>query len=168
MLRPLREGNVPDNENQVRLESAATVVVRPFVPDDQDAARALILEGLGAHFGGIDESLNPDLDDVAASFADGAFFVATVDGAIACTGGFHQQKDATAQIVRMSTAATHRRRGIGRAVVLRLLDEARAPRCRRVTLETNADWDDAIAFYRSCGFEEILRAEAGVAFAMTL
>ena len=96
------------------------------------------------------------------------FFVATVDGEIAGTGGFHQQPDGTAQIVRMSTAVSHRRRGVGRALVDRLIDESRARRCRRVTLATNADWDDAVAFYRACGFEEILRTDTGVVFAMAL
>ena len=46
--------------------SPSGIVVRRFAPADQDAARRLILEGLGAHFGSIDESLNPDLDDIAA------------------------------------------------------------------------------------------------------
>ena len=57
-----------------------------------------------AHFGFLDETLNRDLDDIAATFAAGAFFVATIDGAIAGTGGLHVQADGTANIVRMSTA----------------------------------------------------------------
>jgi GNAT superfamily N-acetyltransferase len=144
------------------------ITVRAFAPADQTVARALILEGLAAHFGFLDETMNRDLDDIAATFAGDAFFVATIDGAIAGTGGFHQQPDGTAQIVRMSTAATHRRRGVGRALAAGLIDEARARGCRRVTLATNADWDDAVAFYGACGFEEVVRTETGVVFAMKL
>ena len=44
------------------------VSLRPFEASDQGAARRLILEGLGEHFGFIDESLNPDLDDVMKSY----------------------------------------------------------------------------------------------------
>jgi hypothetical protein len=44
-------------------------LVRPFRPADQVAARALIEEGLGEHFGFIDRDANPDLDDIAASYA---------------------------------------------------------------------------------------------------
>jgi GNAT superfamily N-acetyltransferase len=152
----------------VDVTPATTIVVRAFTPDDQHAARALILDGLAAHFGFLDETLNRDLDDIADTFAGGAFFVATIDGVIAGTGGLHLQPDGTANIVRMSTAAQHRRRGVGRAVVRRLIDEARAGSCRRITLATSADWDDAIAFYHACGFDEILRTDTGVVFAMIL
>ena len=147
---------------------ATSVVVRAFDAADQDAARALILDGLAAHFGFLDETLNRDLDDIAATFADGAFFVATIDGVVAGTGGFHLQADGTANIVRMSTASYHRRSGVGSAVLHRLIEEARARACHRITLATNADWDDAIGFYRTAGFEELLRTETGVVFEMTL
>jgi len=142
--------------------------VRRFASGDQAAARSLILDGLAGHVGVLDETLNRDLDDIAATFAGGAFFVVTVDGVIAGTGGLHVHGDGTAQVVRMSTADAHRRRGVGRAVLLPLVEEARARGCGRVTLATNADWDDAIAFYRACGFEEVARTATGVAFTMTL
>ena len=138
--------------------------MRRFEPDDQEAARALILDGLAGHFGFLDETLNRDLDDIATTFAEGAFFVATIDGVIAGTGGLHVQADGTANVVRMSTATEFRRRGIGRAVLLRMVEEARGRGCHRVTLATAAQWDDAVGFYRACGFEEIPRTETGVVF----
>lgn len=153
---------------------ATSVVVRAFGPADQDPARALILEGLAAHFGFLDETLNRDLDDIASTFADGAFFVATVgaDGegprAIAGTGGLHIKPDGTANVVRMSTAAQHRRSGVGSAVLGRLIEEALGRACHRITLATNADWDDAVGFYRASGFEELVRTETGVVFVMRL
>jgi GNAT superfamily N-acetyltransferase len=155
-------------------EVASGINVRVFERADQDAARRLILEGLAAHFGFLDETLNRDLDDIAATFADGIFVVATIDAGgggrrvIAGTGGLHVQPDGTANVVRMSTSAQHRRLGIGRAVLHRLIDEARARRCHRITLATNADWDDAIGLYHAAGFDELLRSETGVVFAMPL
>ena len=155
-------------EDQPGPSLRGVVTVRPFGPQDQASARRLILEGLVEHFGRNDETLNRDLDDIAASFSDGVFVVAVIDGAIAGTGGFHLQGDGTAHVVRMSTAAPHRRHGIGSAVLARLIEEARAAGCRRVTLATNADWHDAIAFYQAKGFSEALITDSGVAFTLSL
>ena len=44
------------------------VTIRPFRASDQAAARSLIEEGLGEHFGCIDRNANPDLVDIAASY----------------------------------------------------------------------------------------------------
>jgi len=52
------------------------------------------------------------------------------------------------QIVRVSVDPPHRCRGIGRALVTRLLDAARARGLTRVWMETNDDWHAAIAPYR--------------------
>ena len=41
---------------------------RAFTPSDQAAARRLILEGLGEHFGAVDETRNPDIDDIAVNY----------------------------------------------------------------------------------------------------
>jgi GNAT superfamily N-acetyltransferase len=144
-------------------------VVRQFEATDQHAARQLILEGLGGHFGFIDETLNPDLDDIRSSFADGIFVVALIGDVVVGTGGFHRQVDGTANVVRMSTAAPHRRNGIGRAVLTSLIEHARtSDGCTRITLATNADWHDAVGFYRASGFTELLRTDAGVVFGLTL
>ena len=50
--------------------------MRAFRADDQAAARTLIEEGLGEHFGFIDRDANPDLDDIATTYAKphAAFF----------------------------------------------------------------------------------------------
>ena len=41
--------------------------IMPFSPVHQEEARRLILEGLGEHWGWIDEKINTDLEDIAAS-----------------------------------------------------------------------------------------------------
>ena len=126
--------------------------MRPFEARDQAAARALILQGLGEHFGQIDETLNPDLNDIATSYATGVFLVACDGDEIVGSGALTPREDAVAILSRMSTAATHRRRGVGRAVLTRLVEAARERGCSRVVLGTNADWADAIAFYVAFGF----------------
>ncbi len=145
-----------------------SLVVRPFEPHDQEAARALILDGFRERFGEIDETLNPDLHDIAASYANGLFVVACDGAAIAGTGGLTPQPDGTAIVSRMSTAAKHRRKGVGRAVLDHLVTHARSIGGKRLVLGTNIEWADAIAFYQACGFAEMRRTPTGVLFEMTL
>jgi GNAT superfamily N-acetyltransferase len=144
------------------------VRIRAFEAADQAAARAVILEGLGEHFGFIDETLNPDLNDIATSYADGAFLVAVIGGEIAGTGAMMPQPDGTALIVRMSTLAGHRRRGIARQVLAALIERARERACTRIVLGTNSGWGDAIAFYTAFGLSEMRRTAGGVLFELKL
>ena len=97
--------------------------IRPFRPGDQDAARRLILDGLGEHFGFIDASLNPDLDDIWQTYvlAGAPFAVAELDGELVGTGALVAERApgrlATGRIVRVSVSPHHRRLGIGRRLV---------------------------------------------------
>ncbi len=50
--------------------SGDLIHLRPFCAADQDAAGALILLGLGEHFGDLDPSLNPDLHNITVSYLD--------------------------------------------------------------------------------------------------
>ncbi len=103
--------------------------LRPFAPGDQRAARALILAGLREHWGWLDPNLNPDLDDIAASYiAPGhVFLVAEVGFILAGTGALIVNDD-IGQIVRVAVHPQWQRRGIGRALVATLLEVARRAR----------------------------------------
>jgi GNAT superfamily N-acetyltransferase len=136
------------------------IVIRPFVAADQPAARQLILGGLGEHFGFVDETLNPDLDDILAHYiARGhTFVVAEAGGKLAGTGAL-KVGEGQGQIVRMSVAPGFRRRGVGQRIVEHLLDVARRRRLNRLIVETNHDWYDALRLYQRCGFVEYDRDE---------
>jgi ribosomal protein S18 acetylase RimI-like enzyme len=131
------------------------VHIRPFAPTDQTAARALILEGLREHWGWLDPSLNPDLDDIDTNYITPGhvFFVAKSGQALAGTGALKIDGD-SGQIVRLSVRPQWRRRGVGRTLVIALLEAARARGLVRVWIETNDDWRDAIGLYQCCGFQE--------------
>ncbi len=145
-------------------------IIRPFQPGDQDAARRLILDGLGEHFGFIDETRNPDLDDIARHYlaAGHAFIVAEADDKIVGTGGLIAYGAGTGRIVRMSVSHDHRRLGIGRAVVARLLDLARERGYSRVVVRTEPDWAAAIGLYTSFGFAEYDRDDEDIYFSVML
>jgi ribosomal protein S18 acetylase RimI-like enzyme len=51
---------------------------------------------------------------------------------------------------------------LGRALVSHLLQIARERRLRKVIVETNNDWYDAIGLYERCGFAEYDRDEVSV------
>lgn len=129
--------------------------IRPFRPDDQPAAKALILAGLAEHWGRLDPTLNPDLDDIAASYADAVFLVAELDGQIVGTGVLVAETAVVGRIVRMSVARAQRRRGIARQLLAALIAAAQAKQYTQLVLETTATWDDAIGFYRAAGFSSL-------------
>jgi putative acetyltransferase len=129
-----------------------TWTVRSFQPEDQPAAKALILEGLREHWGTIDPAKNPDLDDIASSFAGGSFRVAERGGRIVGTGALVRRSADTAEIRRMSVARSLRRRGVGGAILRQLITDAQAAGYRNVVLETTSSWKDAEAFYLRHGF----------------
>jgi len=130
------------------------ILVRPFRTADQAEARALVLAGLGEHFGFIDETLNPDLEDIDASYIrrGDEFFVADVDGRITGTAGLIFESADVARIVRMSVDAGHRRSGIASALVAACKAAAGRRRATELHVYTEPHWHDAMAFYASQGF----------------
>ena len=138
-------------EGGARLPSV--VEVADFRTEDQVEVRALILAGLGEHWGGVDEGLNPDLEDIRATYGHGRTVVVRSAGAIVGTGTIVPRDGSTAEILRRSVATGHRRAGLGRLIVEELLAAGRAWGATAVILETTSHWDDVLAFYRSCGFE---------------
>ena len=131
------------------------IVIRPFRLDDQAAAQRLIVTGLAEHFGFLDPTANPDLDDIASTYADGTFLLAWQGDELVGTGALIHEKQGLARIVRMSVAPHLRRQGIGTLILERLCEQARAAGYRQIVLETTATWDDVIAFYRRNGFRVI-------------
>src|SRR5215203_5667644 len=67
-LRVRALDRAPDRLGNTRAMSQRGATIRPFVPADQAQAREIILAGLGEHWGFIDDTLNPDLDDILAAY----------------------------------------------------------------------------------------------------
>ncbi|MEO7019111.1 MAG: GNAT family N-acetyltransferase [Ktedonobacteraceae bacterium] len=146
------------------------IQIRPFTIHDQTAARALILGGLGEHFGFIDETLNPDLDDITASYlASGhLFLVAEQQQTLVGTGALLLQPAATGQIVRVSTHPIYRRLGIARAICQQLIEHARQLGLHTLIVETNRNWHDALKLYQDLGFQQYTRDDVSSYLGMDL
>ncbi len=144
--------------------------IRTFGAADQVAARALILAGLGHHFGWIDQTANPDLDEIMTHYVrpGNVFIVAEQRGEIVGTGALVTESEAIGRLVRMSVDRSRRRLGIGRSLVAYLLNEARRRGFHRVLVETNDDWSDAIQLYLACGFIHEYQAGGEVHLSLTL
>ncbi len=139
------------------IKSAAMKIhIRPWTAADQAVARQLILAGLGEHWGFIDDTRNPDVDDIETHYLGRGhlFVVAEVGTEIVGTGALvHVQAD-TVRIARISVHKDWRRLGIGRILVEHLVAAARQRGAMRIVVETTRGWHDAISLYQACGFTQ--------------
>ncbi len=133
----------------------AQLTIRPVQADELPAARQLILEGLAEQWGYLDETRNPDLNDIPGYYGPGVFLVALQDGRIVGTGALLPEGAATGRIVRMSVAQDHRQQGIGRAILHALETAADRMGYRQLVLETTATWEGVIAFYLAQGYRPV-------------
>ena len=125
---------------------------RAFASTDQREVEALIRAGLAEHWGSVDESFNPDLRDIARSYASGVTLIAEYEDGLVGTGTIVPVDEHVAEIKRMSVHADCRRIGVGRAIADELVAIAERWGKSRVVLETSADWDAVVDFYLGCGF----------------
>jgi hypothetical protein len=59
---------------------AHAISIQPFQSEDQAEVKSLILAGLVEHWGRLDPSKNPDLEDIQSSYAGAVFLVARTQG----------------------------------------------------------------------------------------
>lgn len=144
--------------------------IRSFEVGDREQARWLILEGLGEHFGYIDETLNPDLDDILQNYIipGHVFMIACMGREMVGIGALILHGEGISEMVRISTRKDYRRRGIGRAIITYLVNVARQRGDRRIIVKTNASWHDAINLYKRLDFVESGRTAIGVGLELLL
>jgi GNAT superfamily N-acetyltransferase len=125
------------------------IIIRPFEPSDQDAAKRLILEGLSEHFLHFRPELQADLDDIQNNYD--VFLVAYSAAQLVGTGALNVVSDDTAKIMRMSTAAAVRGQGIAAKLLGELEDRASVRGIKKLTMITGEDWL-ARSFYERYGY----------------
>lgn len=132
--------------------------IRPFQPEDQLATTQLILDGLVEHWGKLDPTLNPDLNDIASSYRGETFLLAVQGETIVGCGALIEEKEggeAYGRIVRMSVKKDNRRQGIGQHILQQLQIAAQQRQFSKIVLETTQTWHNAVNFYQANGFQII-------------
>ena len=144
------------------------IIIIPFESKHQAEAKALILAGLEEHWGTLDLSMNPDLNDIGKTYEAAHFLVALQNGKLIGTGALIPHPDGTAEIVRMSVDIRLRRLGIGKRILCELCLYAKSNGYKQIILETTETWDEVIEFYKRFGFQITHYQDGDVYFALDL
>jgi DNA-binding MarR family transcriptional regulator/GNAT superfamily N-acetyltransferase len=162
MLEPLddrqRERLVTAAREVERLLRASMVEFRPTDPGDPDArwCIARYVEELGTRFeNGFDPGRSLPADDDDLRPPRGVLLVARLRGDPVGCGAVKLHGDDPAELKRMWVAPSARGLGLGRRMLRELEAYAAGAGAQAVQLETNRALGEAIALYRSAGYDEV-------------
>jgi ribosomal protein S18 acetylase RimI-like enzyme len=85
----------------------------------------------------------------------GRLYIALYDGAIAGCIALRKLDETTCEMKRMYVRTGYRRKGVGKDMALRVIDDARRIGYSKMRLDTIDTMDAAIALYRHLGFNPI-------------
>lgn len=103
------------------------------------------------------QHFDQELDALPGKYASpqGRLFLVQIDGQPAATAALRPLSVHACEAKRLYVAPAYRGRGIGAALMARLIEEARAAGYRRICGDTFATMDTALAMYRRMGFVEV-------------
>lgn len=127
--------------------------VRPISDPVARRLEAEMSAEIVVRYGG--EEFEPPLETSYFESPDGVFVVAWLDDEAVGCGGIRRLDAATCELKRMFVAEAARGRGVARALLGRLEDEARSLGYSCLWLETGTEQPEAIGLYRSAGYEPI-------------
>ncbi len=138
--------------------TTATVETRTVDPSAPDAVRCL-----AAYYAELDRRSDTGYDPSAGISAEpheltapaGEFLLAYLRGEVVGCGAVKHHPGAPSEIKRMWVAESARGLGVGRRLLERLEACARDSGASVATLETNRELVEAIALYRSAGYDEV-------------
>jgi ribosomal-protein-alanine N-acetyltransferase len=98
------------------------------------------------------------IDQIKSEYvAPGRFYiVAEFEGRVVGYAGIVKRGD-SGDVLTISVAKSHRRKGIGRELLRRIIDWARTNSCEAMMLEVRVGNEEATPLYNSFGFIEISR-----------
>ena len=141
-----------------RLLTAAMVEIVPVDPEHPDARQCL-----RSYFGELERRSGVPFDPLIGSTAEpdelrapnGEMVVAYLRAEPVGCGAIKHTADATTDIKRMWLAEAARGLGLGRRLLADLEERAARAGARTVRLETSNLLHEAVALYRSAGYEEV-------------
>jgi putative acetyltransferase len=139
------------------MSAAFEIFIRPATNNDCKAVQNLVFGvlgeyGLAVETGGTDA----DIADIEAHYAarGGAFeVVEDAAGNLLGTIGLYPLDAETVELRKMYFAAKLRGRGVGKLMLERMIEKARALGYKRIFLETASILKEAVALYEKYGFK---------------
>lgn len=118
-------------------------------------AKQLVLQGFLERFGFIDETLNPDLNEIVKSYSGKGevFLLGLIGETLVCTGAITNEGDLTARIQRMSVKKEFRNQGLAMRMLAALENKAISLEYEKIVLETNKTWESAVRLYERAGYQ---------------
>jgi ribosomal protein S18 acetylase RimI-like enzyme len=141
-----------------RLLLASAVTIAPEDPATPEARWCLesYFADLGARFsGGFDPALSIPAEDADLRLPGGLLLVARLREEPVGCGALKRGRGGIWEVKRMWVAPEARGLGLGRRILRELERHAARLRARALRLETNGTLAEAIALYRSAGYEEV-------------
>lgn len=145
---------------------ADDILIRPIAPGD-DAALARAIRETLAEFGAAKpgtayyDAATDHLPVLFAQTPRSAYFVAERAGEVLGGGGIFPTTGLpadTVELVKLYLLPPARGRGVGKALIARCLEAARAAGYARVYLETTEELTQAIPLYEKLGFTYLLKS----------
>jgi DNA-binding MarR family transcriptional regulator/N-acetylglutamate synthase-like GNAT family acetyltransferase len=141
-----------------------TAVVDPRHPDARRCIAAYVDELARRFDRGFDPARSISADDDELTAPRGLLLTATLHGDAVGIGALKFHDGGWAEVKRMWVSPAVRGTGLGRRILAELEAHARERGVRLLRLETNRALAEAIALYRSAGFDEV-RAFSGEPYA---
>ena len=138
---------------------AAPIDFRAGRADEEPGAS--LLQAMGDEIADLYDGLELDAPEMPRAGADdlappgGGFLVGWMDGRPACCGGLKRLPDGAAEIKRMYVVPEFRGRGVARALLRALEEEARNLGYEVVRLDTGPRQPHSRALYESAGYRPI-------------
>jgi ribosomal protein S18 acetylase RimI-like enzyme len=129
--------------------------IRSFQEPDGNACKRLYGEGL---LGGkiADNDTGFDVDNIPQAYmkSPGSHFWVAVDetGDVVGMIGVQKHEEGVGEIRRLRVAKSHRRRGIGKALIEKAVQFCNDHQCLKVTLDTFVDRDPAVRMFEKFRF----------------
>jgi len=134
----------------------AGLVLRRATNSDSESVKALVWQVL-REYGMEPDPAHADrgLDHIETSFEGGGLWLVLDGVTLVGTVGLVAVSDKICELTKMFLTPAARGKGLGRALLLAVLQEARARGYRLMELETDTSLKEAVQLYRRHGFVQI-------------